>query len=153
MDAGYHIQIRTWRLPFPWTLQNTLSPGLADEKLVRKAKGSAACRASPSAPSRKLEVKAAKRPVVQKRHQEWSLILRICGNLKFSAADHHETLQKSPDSFFRAWASNACTEPREWLLQCLQRIDGENLVRGFGPKGKTMLSSQWKLRRRPSVVC
>ena len=59
-----------------WILQNVLSPGLADEKLVQKQIW--LTRASPSAPSLKQDMQHARRPLIKKAHQEDSLVLRMC---------------------------------------------------------------------------
>ena len=117
-----------------WILQNVLSPGLADEKLVQKQIW--LTRASPSAPSLKQDMQHARRPSIKKANQEDSLVLRMCCDLKFSSKDHHRAILKSPDVCFRTWLSSTSSNSRDLFLQLgdswgFQHIEDENLVRGL----------------------
>ena len=115
-----------------WTLQNALSPGLANEKLVQTQIWIA--RASPCAPMLLQDAQNAKRPLIKKKQEDF--VLRICCDLRFSSTDHHGLILKSPDACFRTWLSHTSSRSRELLLQLgdswgFQHTKDEKLVRGL----------------------
>ena len=140
-----------------WTLRNTLSPGIVDEKLVRIQVWIA--RASPCAPMLLQDAQNAKRPLIKKKQEDF--VLRLCCDLRFSSTDHHKTILKSPFCFRTSLPTTS--KSRDLLLQLgdswgFQHIEGEKLVRGLIRfKGKDNCSQvnccQWKLPHRSSVVC
>lgn len=79
-----------------WTLRNTLSPGLADEKFVHKQVWIA--RASPYAPMLLQDAQNAKRPLIKKKQEDF-VPRMCCDQILFDRSPW--SIVKSPDACFR----------------------------------------------------